>query len=110
MNDRTVKLLRGTLNLLVLKALALEPLHGVALTQRIEQMTQGAFHVSFGSIFPALRRMEQQGWITGEWRVSENNRRARYYRLTRSGRSRLKTEEQEWNEVVHVMTAALESS
>jgi len=103
-------LLRGTLDLLVLKALCLEPLHGVGISQRITQITQGAFEVSFGSLFPSLHRMEEKGWVKAEWHASENNRRAKYYRLTSSGRAQLKIEEREWNQVVKIMTAAVESA
>jgi PadR family transcriptional regulator len=96
--------------LLILKALSLEPLHGVGVSRRITQITQGAFQVSFGSLFPSLHRMEEKGWVQAEWRASENNRRAKYYRLTSSGRAQLKAEEQDWNQVVKIMTAAVESA
>jgi PadR family transcriptional regulator PadR len=82
-------LLQGTLDLLILRALELAPMHGVGIAARIEQVTRGAFAVKPGSMFPALRRLQQKGWIGGEWAVSENNRRARYYRLTRTGRRQL---------------------
>jgi len=108
--DKKTELLRGTLDLLVLKALCLEPLHGVAISQRIRQITKGAFQVSFGSLFPALHRMEERGWVEAEWRVSENNRRAKYYRLTRQGRGQLKIEERDWNRVVKAMTTAMQSA
>jgi PadR family transcriptional regulator, regulatory protein PadR len=110
MGKKRTDLLRGTLDLLVLKALCLEPLHGVAISRRITQITQGAFQVSFGSLFPSLHRMEERGWVEAEWRSSENNRRAKYYRLTSSGRAQLKAEEREWNQVVKVMAAAVESA
>jgi transcriptional regulator len=109
-DDKKTELLRGTLDLLVLKALCLEPLHGVAISQRIRQITKGAFQVSFGSLFPALHRMEERGWVEAEWRVSENNRRAKYYRLTRQGRGQLKIEERDWNRVVKAMTTAMQSA
>ena len=105
--ERTA-VLRGTLDLLILKALALEPLHGVGVSQRITQITRGAFRVSFGSLFPSLHRMEEKGWVEVEWRASENNRRAKYYRLTPSGREQLKAEERDWCQVVQIMTAAVE--
>jgi len=108
--DKRTDLLRGTLDLLVLKALNLEPLHGVGISRRITQITKGAFEVSFGSLFPSLHRMEEKGWVDAEWRASENNRRAKYYRLTASGRAQLKIEEREWNQVVKIMTAAVESA
>ncbi|MGH9403343.1 MAG: PadR family transcriptional regulator [Terriglobia bacterium] len=110
MGEKRADLLRGTLDLLVLKAISLEPLHGVAISRRITQITQGAFQVSFGSLFPALHRMEERGWVEAEWRSSDNNRRAKYYRLTSTGRAQLKAEEQQWSRVVKIMTAAVQSS
>jgi transcriptional regulator len=110
MGKTKTDLLRGTLDLLVLKALSLEPLHGVGVSRRIAQITQGAFQVSFGSLFPSLHRMEEKGFVEAEWRTSENNRRAKYYRLTSSGRAQLKVEERDWNRVVKIMTAAVESA
>jgi PadR family transcriptional regulator, regulatory protein PadR len=100
-------LLRGTLDLLVLKALSLEPLHGVGIARRIGQMTAGNFRISFGSLFPSLHRMEEKGWVVADWKSSENNRRARYYRLTRAGRQRAKLEERSWERMVELMGAAL---
>jgi len=110
MDEKRTDLLRGTLDLLVLKALSLEPLHGVGISRRITQITKGAFQVSFGSLFPSLHRMEEKGWVEAEWRISENNRRAKYYRLTSSGRAQLKVEERDWNKVVRIMTAAVQST
>jgi transcriptional regulator len=110
MDAKRAELLRGTLDLLILKALSLEPLHGVGVSRRVAQITQGAFQVSFGSLFPSLHRMEEKGWVEAEWRASENNRRAKYYRLTSSGRAQLKVEERDWNRVVRIMTAAVESA
>lgn len=110
MSERRTDLLRGTLDLLILKALSLEPLHGVGISRRITQITKGAFQVSFGSLFPSLHRMEERGWVKADWRASENNRRAKYYRLTPTGRAQLKTEEQGWIQVVKIMAAAVESS
>jgi PadR family transcriptional regulator, regulatory protein PadR len=104
------ELLRGTLDLLILKSLSLEPLHGVGISQRIVQISLSNLHVSFGSLFPALHRMEEKGWIQAEWRLSENRRRAKYYRLTAAGRKHLKAEEKSWNNMVRIMTAAMESS
>ena len=109
MGEKRTDLLRGTLDLLILKALSLQPLHGVGISRRITQITRGAFQVSFGSLFPSLHRMEEKGWLVAEWRASENNRRAKYYRLTSSGRRQLKVEERGWNEVVKIMNAAVES-
>jgi transcriptional regulator len=110
MGEKKTDLLRGTLDLLILKALSLEPLHGVGISRRITQITRGAFQVSFGSLFPSLHRIEEKGWVDAEWRASENNRRAKYYRLTSSGRAQLKVEERDWNKVVKIMTAAVEST
>jgi transcriptional regulator len=102
--------LRGTLDLLVLKSLALEPLHGVGIFRRIHQITQGAFEVSYGSLFPALHRMEEKGWLSAEWSASEHNRRAKYYSLTRAGKKQLELEEREWERVIRAIAAALRSS
>jgi PadR family transcriptional regulator PadR len=109
MREKKTDLLRGTLDLLILKALWLEPLHGVGISRRITQITKGSFKVSFGSLFPSLHRMEEKGWVEADWHASENNRRAKYYRLTSSGRAQLKVEERNWNKVVKIMMAAVES-
>jgi transcriptional regulator len=110
MSEKRTDLLRGTLDLLVLKALSLEPLHGVGISRRITQITKGAFQVSFGSLFPSLHRMEERGWVEAEWRTSENNRRAKYYRLTSTGRAQLRVEERDWNKVVKIMAGAVQST
>jgi PadR family transcriptional regulator PadR len=110
MGQKRTDLLRGTLDLLVLKALSLEPLHGVGISRRITQITREAFQVSFGSLFPTLHRMEEKGWVEAEWRSSDNNRRAKYYRLTSAGRAQLKDEERQWNQVVKIMAAAVQST
>jgi PadR family transcriptional regulator, regulatory protein PadR len=110
MGEKRADLLRGTLDLLVLKAISLEPLHGVAISRRITQITKGAFQVSFGSLFPSLHRMEERGWVDAEWRPSDNNRRAKYYRLTSTGRTQLKAEERQWSRVVRIMAAAVQST
>lgn len=109
MPEKKADILRGTLDLLILKSLSLEPLHGVGISQRITQITKGAFRVSFGSLFPSLHRMEERGWIEAEWRSSENNRRAKYYKLTKPGREQLKIEQRDWYRVVTAMTTAIES-
>lgn len=96
--------------MLVLKALSLEPLHGVSISRRVTQITKGAFQVSFGSLFPSLHRMDEKGWVEAEWRSSDNNRRAKYYRLTPAGRAQLKVEERQWNQVVKIMAAAVQST
>src|SRR3954468_21365134 len=89
-------LVQGTLDMLILKTLALEPMHGYGVGLRIEQISKGVFQVNAGSLFPAFRRLERDGVIEGEWRATENNRRAKYYSLTASGRSTLKRETREW--------------
>jgi PadR family transcriptional regulator PadR len=95
MGERT-ELLQGTLDLLILKALALEPMHGWAVSQRLRQISDGVLSVQQGSLYPALQRLELQGWILSEWRLTEGNRRARFYTLTRNGRRRLEKETADW--------------
>jgi PadR family transcriptional regulator, regulatory protein PadR len=107
--DKT-DLLLGTLDLLVLKTLDLAPLHGLGVARRIEQVTRGAFQVKPGSLFPALYRMEQAGWLASSWGVSETNRKARYYRLTAAGRRRLASETEQWERVAAAMTLALRTA
>jgi transcriptional regulator len=102
-------ILQGTLDLLILRALELEAMHGIGVADRIHQVTRGAFVVKPGSLFPALRRLEQKGWIKGEWAPSENNRRARYYSLTRNGRSQLAQEKRKWYRMTSAMNWMLES-
>jgi PadR family transcriptional regulator PadR len=85
MTEQT-ELMRGTLDLIILKVLVLEEMHGLGISRRIEQVTKGTFQVKPGSLFPALHRMEEQGWVASTWGESENNRRAKYYRLTKAGR------------------------
>src|SRR5205814_7583526 len=104
-----MEILQGTLELLILRALELAPMHGVGVADRIRQVTRGAFVVKPGSLFPALRRLEQQGWIEGEWGPSENNRRARYYKLTRSGRAQLAEEKRNWRRITSAMNWMLAS-
>lgn len=103
-------LLPGTLDLLILKALSLDPLHGLGVSRRVEQMTQGSYRVGPGSLFPALHRLEQKGWLASSEGESENNRRARFYRLTPSGQRQLRKETEQWRRVVGVMQVALEWS
>jgi PadR family transcriptional regulator PadR len=102
-------ILQGTLDLLILRALELAPMHGIGVAGRINQVTHGTLVVKPGSLFPALRRNEQQGWITGEWAPSENNRRARYYTLTRAGRAQLLEEKRNWRRMTSAMNWMLES-
>ena len=90
------ELLQGTLELLVLRALSLEPMHGWGMAQRIQQLSRDVLEVSQGSLYPALVRMKRKGWITSEWRTTEHNRRARYYRLTAAGTRQLERERESW--------------
>lgn len=94
--SKPTDLVQGTLDLLVLKVLTLEPLHGWAIAQRIRQMSREVLQVGQGSLYPALHKLEQQGWIESEWKPSENNRRAKYYSLTRAGRKALEKESAAW--------------
>lgn len=103
-------LLQGTLDLLVLGALRAGELHGLGVSRRIEQMTRGTFLVKPGSLFPALHRMEEAGWLSSFWGDSENNRRAKFYRLTKAGRRQLEVETEQWKTVALAMTNALESA
>lgn len=103
-------LLQGTLDLLVLKSLALEPLHGMGIARRIEQMTNGTFVVKAGSLFPALHRMEEAGWLTSSWGESETNRRAKFYRLTKSGKSQFQTQAERWERISLAMASALRTT
>jgi PadR family transcriptional regulator PadR len=105
-------LVQGTLYMLILKTLALEPLHGYGIGVRLEQISRGVFQVNAGSLFPALRRLERDGLIEGEWRPTENNRRAKYYSLTSSGRATLKRETRDWKvqttAIARILQASLE--
>lgn len=103
-------LVQGTLHMLILKTLALEPLHGYGIGVRLEQTSGGVFQVNAGSLFPALRRLERDGLIRGDWRVTENNRRARYYTLTAAGRTTLKRETREWEVQTTAIARVLRTS
>jgi PadR family transcriptional regulator, regulatory protein PadR len=103
-------LLQGTLDLVILKALALEEMHGLGISRRIEQITKGTFQVKPGSLFPALHRMEEAGWLTSTWGESDNNRRAKYYRLSKAGRRQLETETKRWGRISLAIARALEAS
>lgn len=96
---KTADLLQGTLDLLILRTLELRPLHGVGISDRIEQVTHGVFVVGPGSLFPALHRLAEQGWISGEWGQLESGRRAKFYELTASGRAQLGKEKKNWRRV-----------
>jgi PadR family transcriptional regulator, regulatory protein PadR len=97
-------LLQGTLDMLILKTLALEPMHGWGVSQRIQQISSGVLNINQGSLYPALYRLEDQGWITSEWGASDNNRQAKYYKLTRAGRKQLDEETANWGR----LSAAIE--
>lgn len=101
------ELVPGTLELMVLRALSSRPLHGLGISRRIEQVTQGTFRVKPGSLFPALHRLEAEGYVVGSWGESENNRRARFYRLTRAGERRLQSETERWERVALAIGRAL---
>lgn len=103
-------LLQGTLDLLILKALALTEMHGLGISSRISQMTNGTFQVKPGSLFPALHRMEEAGWLSSYWGDSENKRRAKYYRLTAAGRRQLKEETEQWETIALAIASALQAS
>jgi transcriptional regulator len=110
MKKKKVDLLQGTLDLLVLKALALEPLHGLGVSRRIEQITKGTFQVKPGSLFPALHRMEEAGWLESSWGESENNRRAKFYCLTQAGQRQLKSETEDWQRISLAIASALQTT
>jgi PadR family transcriptional regulator PadR len=107
---RKSAVLQGTLELLVLKTLTHRPMHGWGITLHIQQVSRDVLRVEEGSLYPALHRMEQQGWIKSEWKVSENNRRARYYSLTRNGRLQLESQEESWESVTQAVAAVLKFS
>jgi transcriptional regulator len=108
MSTRQTEILQGTLDMLILKVLALTPLHGVGIADRIEQVTHGTFRVGPGSLFPALHRMEEKGWLKSSWGETTAGRRARFYTLTRSGQRQLHTETQRWKQIMIAMERALE--
>ena len=108
MGKRT-SLLQGTLDLLILQALAAGELHGLGVSRRIEQMTGGTFVVQAGSLFPALHRLEEAGWLSSQWESSEHNRRAKYYTLTKAGRRQLGDETAEWNRIALAIARALQT-
>ncbi len=109
MADAKTELLPGTLDLLILKTLALRPQHGFGIGQRIQQVSRDVFQVNQGSLYPALHRLEQRGWIASEWSESENNRRAKFYSLTRAGRRRLEEEKRNWVQVSAAIARILEA-
>ncbi|HEY7234562.1 MAG TPA: PadR family transcriptional regulator [Gemmatimonadaceae bacterium] len=109
MADHTVEVLRGTLDLLILKAVSWGPAHGYAVARWIEQSTADVLRIEEGSLYPALHRLETRGWIDAEWGTSENNRRAKYYRLTPKGRAQLRLETATWTRFANAVFTALEA-
>src|SRR5579875_1566137 len=105
--SKPADLVQGTLDLLLLKIVALEPLHAWAITQRLKQVSGDVLQVSDGSLYPALHKLEQEGWITAEWKASENNRRAKFYSLTRLGRRQLEREAASWERLSGAITSVL---
>ena len=110
MPDKSSDVVQGTLDMLVLKTLALEPMHGYGISVRIEQMSKGVFRPNAGSLFLAIHRLQRDGLIAGEWKATENNRRARYYVLTKKGRQRLNSETREWGRQAAAIARILEAS
>ena len=110
MSPEKTNLLQGTLDLLILKALGTGELHGLGISRRIDQITQGTFLVKPGSLFPALHRMEEAGWLKSFWGDSENNRRARFYRLARAGKAQLEFETKQWQTIALAMANALKAT
>jgi PadR family transcriptional regulator PadR len=110
MAEPAIELLKGTLDLLILRTLHLRPMHGSAVAERIFQITNGTFQVKAGSLFPALHRLEQEGWIEGEWQESTEGRRIRQYKITGDGRRQLAIEKNTWTRIVRAMNALLESA
>ena len=110
MANERLDLPQGTLDLLILKTIALQPLHGWAISERIQQISSDALQVQQGSLYPALHRLERRGWIKAHWAVSENNRRARYYELTRQGRKQLADETEAWRKLTAAVDQVLEAS
>lgn len=108
-DQTTPDVIRGTLDLLILKTLTLDAMHGWGIGQRIQQISRGVLEVNQGSLYPALQRLEQRGWITSEWRTSDANRRAKYYRLTASGRRAVGSETSAWRRYVSAVDLILES-
>ena len=101
--SRSVEILQGTLDLLILKTLALEPMHGWGIAQRIQQVSREVLQIQQGSLYPALYRLERKGWISAEWGASDNNRRAKFYAITRAGRKRLGEEARDWERMAGVI-------
>ena len=109
-NEQPMELLQGTLDMLVLKAVSLGPLHGYGVLLRIQQISRNRLDIQQGSLYPALYRLEHEGWIAGDWGQSENNRRARYYKLTAAGRRRLDTETKKWHAMADIIGVILNTA
>jgi len=107
---KQLDILQGTLDMLILKAVSLGPLHGYGILLRIQQISKDRLEIQQGSLYPALYRLEHQGWITSEWGESENKRKAKYYRLTAAGKRKLQTEAEKWNSMADVIAGILQST
>ena len=105
--SKPTDIVQGTLDLLILKVLTLEPMNGWAIGQRLKQLSSNVLQVSDGSLYPALHKLEQQGWVAAEWRPSENNRRAKFYSLTRAGRKQLQVEASNWDRLARAITTVV---
>ena len=110
MPSRSIDLPQGTLDLLILRTLSLEPLHGWAVSERIQQISSNMLRVQQGSLYPALHRLERRGWIKAKWGTSENNRRAKFYELTKTGRHQLEVERDAWEKLTSVVSQILETA
>jgi transcriptional regulator len=110
MADARLELPQGTLDLLILKAVSLEPLHGWAVSERLQQISADALQVGQGSLYPALHRLERRGWIKARWATTENNRKAKYYELTRNGRKQLEAEVNSWKRLVAVVDQVIDTA
>jgi PadR family transcriptional regulator len=109
-SDTHIDLPQGTLDLLILKTINLQPMHGWAISERIQQISKEVLQVQQGSLYPALHRLERCGWIKARWGASENNRRAKYYELTRAGRKQLETEQESWQKLTTAVAQILETT
>src|SRR5215211_2701953 len=110
MSDQRIELPQGTLDLLILKTVALEPQHGWAISERVQQISSDALQIRQGSLYPALHRLERRGWIKARWKTTDNNRRAKYYELTRRGRAALDTQSTAWRKLAAAVGQVLETS
>lgn len=110
MGEQSIELPQGTLDLLILRTLALEPLHGWAVSERIQQISSDVLRVQQGSLYPALHRLERRGWIKARWGTSENNRQAKFYELTRSGRQQLEIQRTAWEKLIAAVGRVLETT